>query len=338
MTRHATRHRLLFCAALLVAVPATGLAQTGHPEIRIGIIGLDTSHGTAFTRLFHEPRDSAAMGFRVVAAYPHGSATIESSYSRIPRYTEELRGLGVEIVGSIAELLQRSDVVLLLTNDGHPRLEQALQVIAARKPLFADKPIAASLADAVRIYDAAERASVPIFSASGLRFMPSAQAVRRGSIGEVVGADAYGPGTLEPSHPDLYWYGIHAVETLVTAMGPGCESVRRTYTEDTDLVVCVWGDGRVGTMRGIRKGRTGYGGTAFGSEGIATLGPFEGYRELVAAMGGFFRTGIPPVSAAETLEIYAIMDAADGSKLRGGEAVDVREVLREARRRAAGGN
>jgi hypothetical protein len=57
----------------------------------------------------------------------------------------------------------------------------------------------------------------------------------------------------------------------------------------------------------------------------------------VSAMGTFFRTGVPPVTREETLEIYAIMDAADESKLRGGAAVDVTEVLRQATERARAG-
>jgi hypothetical protein len=324
-------HRTFLPALALALVSSADVAaQPATSALRVGLIGLDTSHGPAFTRLLHDASIPEVAGFRVVAAYPYGSTTIESSYIRIPQYTEEIREHGVEVVESIADLLARVDVVLLLTNDGHPRLAQALQVIEAGKPLFVDKPIAASLVDAVRIYDAAERTGVPIFSASGLRFMESAQAVRDGSIGRVLGADAYGPGTLEPTHPDLYWYGIHAVETLVTVMGPGCENVRRTYTKDADLVVCVWSDGRVGTMRGMRAGRPGYGGTAFGADAVATLGPFGGYQPLVAAIATFFRTGVAPVSREETFEIYAIMDAADESRRLGGAAVEVARVLSEA--------
>src|SRR5690606_10175244 len=116
----------------------------------IGIIGLDTSHSPAFVRAFNAPEQAEGLrGYRVVAAYPYGSRTIESSYSRIPGYTEEVHKHGVEIVGSIAELLDRVDVVLLNTNDGRLHLEQALEVFRAGKPVFIDKPLAASLEDAV---------------------------------------------------------------------------------------------------------------------------------------------------------------------------------------------
>jgi hypothetical protein len=322
-----------FCAFLLMA--STVAAQSPEP-VRVGMIGLDTSHSPAFTKILNDP-DAAAdvAGFKVVAAYPHGSRTIESSYSRIPRYTEEVRPMGVEIVDSIDALLRGVDAVLLMTNDGRLHLEQALEVFRAGKPVFIDKPVAASLADAVAIFDAGRRYGVPVFSSSSLRYAAGVREVRGGSVGRVVGADAYGPATLEPTHPDLFWYGVHGVEMLFTAMGTGCEEVVRMHTEGTDVVVGRWADGRIGTFRGIREGRSGYGGIAFGAERIAPLGPYDGYRPLVVEIATFFRTGVPPVAEEETLEIFAFMEAADESKRRGGVPVRIAEVLAKARAQAA---
>jgi predicted dehydrogenase len=297
----------------------------------VGIIGLDTSHSPAFTQLLNA--DSVApdlAGFRVVAAYPYGSRTIESSTSRIPEYTAAVEKLGVQIVGSIDELLRQVDVVLLETNDGRPHLEQALQVIRAGKPVFIDKPIAGSLKDAVTIFDAARKAGVPVFSASSLRYAAGAQAVYGGAIGKVLGADAFSPATLEPHHPDLFWYGIHGVELLFTAMGTGVEEVTRVHADSTDIVVGRWSDGRLGTFRGTRNGKHEYGGTAYGTKGNAQLGPYDGYRPLLVEIVKFFRTGISPVTPAETLEIYAFMAAADESARQGGRPVKVREVLARA--------
>lgn len=324
----------LLCA-LLLAAPSPSAAQGTAPVVRVGIIGLDTSHSTAFTQLLNAPEPAPELaGFRVVAAYPYGSRTIESSTSRIPEYTETVRKLGVEVVGSIDELLKRVDVVLLETNDGRPHLEQALQVIRAGKPVFVDKPVAGSLADAIAIYDAARRARVPVFSASSLRYAAGAQAVRGGAIGRVLGADAFSPATIEPTHPDLFWYGIHGVELLFTAMGTGVEEVSRIHTDSTDVVVGRWRDGRLGTFRGTRSGKHEYGGTAYGTGGNAQLGPYDGYRPLLLEIARFFRTGASPVDEAETLEIYAFMAAADESRRLGGRPVKVAEVMAKARAEA----
>jgi hypothetical protein len=322
---------------LLTLACAAGYADDGKPkELRAGIIGLDTSHAPAFTRILNDP-DAAddVRGCRVVAAYPKGSPDIESSTSRVPRYTEELREMGVEIVDSIDALLERVDVVFLETNDGRPHLEQVLPVLKAGKPVFVDKPVAGSLADAVAIYEAAKYYNVPLFSSSSLRFGKGNLAVRGGSIGEVVGCDAYSPCSLEPTHPDFFWYGIHGVESLFTCMGAGCETVVRVAAPDMDVAVGTWKGGRIGTFRGMRTGRAGYGGTAFGTTGVASIGQSDGYRPLLVEVVKFFRTGAPPVSAEETLEIYAFMEAADESKRRGGVPVSLESVLAAARAEAS---
>lgn len=313
--------------------PATLFGRTRPDEdTKVGVIGLDTSHSIAFTKALNDPDVAPDLaGFPVVAAYPKGSLKIESSYSRIPGYTEEMKELGVEIVGSIDELLDKVDVVLLETNDGNRHLEQALPVFEAGKPVFIDKPIAGSLSDAIAIFDASERYGIPTFCSSSLRYAENSLSIRRGeAIGRVTGADTYSPASLEETHPDLFWYGIHGVEMLFTVMNTGCESVVRVHTGDTDVVVGTWEDGRIGTFRGRRSGQHSYGGRAFGEDGETEIGPYQGYRPLLVEIVEFFRTGQPPVSREETLEIYAFMEAADESKRRGGEPVTLESVMAKA--------
>ncbi|WP_375586495.1 Gfo/Idh/MocA family protein [Cyclobacterium xiamenense] len=312
---------------------ASSLPRNGK---RVGIIGLDTSHSLAFTKAFNAADAAADLGgYKVVAAYPHGSRDIASSVNRIPGYTEEIQPLGVEIVDSIAALLDRVDVVLLETNDGRLHLEQALEVFKAGKTVFIDKPISASLVDAIAIFAAAKKYKVPVFSSSSLRYMENATAVRNGKVGKVMGAEAYSPATLEPTHPDLFWYGIHGVETLYTLMGTGCETVQRTFTPGADVVVGTWEGGRIGTFRGTRSGKSGYGGRAFGEEGILDMGSYGGYRPLLVEIAKFFDSGKAPVSEEETIEIFAFMQAADESKKINGQAVSLQAVLDKGRREAA---
>ena len=303
------------------------------PGKRVGIIGLDTSHSTAFTEALNSATpDPSYNGYRIVAAYPQGSTEIPSSYERIPAYTEEVKKLGVEITRSIAELLTKVDVVLLETNDGRPHLEQALTVMKAGKPLFIDKPIAASLKEAIAVFDAARKYKVPVFSASSLRYMTGMQDIASGkTIGSVIGADAFSPSPLESHHPDFFWYGIHGIETLYTLMGKGCKEVVRIHTEDTDVVVGTWFDQRIGSFRGNRTGKNEYGGTAFGEKGVARVGPYSGYDALLKVIVRFFSPGISPVSEEETLEIYAFMEAADESRRKGGGVVSLSSVMEKAK-------
>lgn len=317
--------RLLACTALLVGTLAQG-AEEVRP-IKVGIIGLDTSHAIAFTKLLNDPKAPPELaGCPVVAAYPKGSPDIKSSVDRVPKYTEDIRGLGVEIVDSIDALLQRVDAVLLETNDGRPHLEQARAVYKAGKPVFIDKPIAGSLRDAVAIIAEAKAAGVPMFSSSSLRYGQNTQAARAGALGRVQKCETSSPASIEPSHPDLFWYGIHGVESLFTVMGTGCQSVKRTTEDDKIVVTGKWTDGRIGIFRETK----GYGGQAVGEKGEGPVGESSGYRPLVVEIVKFFRTGVAPFDPRETLEIYAFMEAADESKRQGGAEVTLESVLAKA--------
>ena len=305
------------------SLPATGK--------RVGIIGLDTSHSIEFARVLNSSNAPGTYeGYKVVAAYPKGSLDIESSVSRIPDYIEKVKGMGVEIVDSIDDLLTKVDVVLLETNDGRRHLEQVIPVLKAGKTVFIDKPISASLADGIIIFELAKHYKVPVFSSSTLRFMSSAQEVVKGKIGKVLGADTYSPCSLEKTHPDFFWYGIHGVEILYTVMGTGCKEVVRVHTDSTDVATGTWEDGRIGSFRGTRTGKHTYGGTAYGEKGDTVLGPVQGYEGLLAEIVKFFQTGIPPVKAEDTLEMLAFMEAADESKRRNGIPVKLEGVWKKA--------
>ncbi|MCU0962222.1 MAG: galactose-1-epimerase [Pirellulaceae bacterium] len=305
--------------------------------IRVGIIGLD-AHAVPWTRILSDPSaPAAAREMQIVAAVAAPSLDIPFSADNIAQNTQAMREMGVEIVDTIEQLLPRVDAVMLLSIDGRPHLAQSRPVFAARKPLFIDKPVAASLADVVRIFELARSSGTPCFSSSSLRYCPGIASMPSDPrVGRVLGCDAYSSNApLEPSHPDLFYYGIHGTELLFTIMGPGCQSVTRVKTPTADLAAGTWSDGRLGTFRGILQGSVNFGATVFGEQGIAPSGNFEGYEHLLVEIARFFRTGKPPVSAEQTLEIYAFMEAADESKRRGGTPVSLEEVLATARAAAA---
>jgi GFO/IDH/MocA oxidoreductase family protein len=329
-------------AAVVIAhtyvLEAQQSTSDGKP-IRIGLIGLDTSHSGAFTQLLNDPsRADHVPGARIVAGFKGGSPDVEASRTRIDKFTAELRDKWqIEIVDSIDALLGKVDAVMVLSVDGRVHLAQARQVIAARKPVFVDKPFTASVKDAIELARLARENNVPIFSSSSLRFNEDVVAIKRDPrVSEVKGAIAWGPATLEPHHPDLSWYGIHTVEMLYTFMGPGCERVSRLYTAGADVASCQWKDGRIGVVRGIRDGAAPYGHVVFGpkavvsepAESAATPTKRSSYYGLIVAVVDFFRTGKSPVPIDETIEIMAFMEAADLSKSRGGAPAALSELLK----------
>lgn len=295
---------------------------------RVGMVGLDTGHSLAFTKSLNDPSaGNKYNGYRVVAAYPKGTEEIIEWKERIPEFTEQVRAYGVEIVNSMSELLNKVDVVLLTCIDGNRHLEQSLEIFKAGKPVFIDKPFAGSLSDAYAIARAAREYEVPMFSSSSLRYMDGIAEITNGEVGKVIGVDAFSPAYIEEHHPDLFWYGVHGVEILFSLMGTGCRSVKRTFTEGTDYVVGVWDDKRIGTFRGLRTGRRGYGATVFGEKQIKFLNNYQGYDPLLVKITEFFETGVVPVPIEETLEIFAFMQAAEESKNRGGISVDIGSVV-----------
>ncbi len=322
---------VVFSGAVLAAL--SGAAQTdSFQPVRVGIIGLDTSHVIEFTRIFNDLNDPQHVsGVRVVAAFKGGSPDIEASRTRVDKFTAQLRDeWKIKIVNDIPTLCGMVDAVLLESVDGRVHLDQVKPVLAAHKPVFIDKPLAASYRDAREIARLAREAGVPWFSSSSLRFWEETQRLKNPEgVGRILGYNVYGPDPTEPHHPDLMWYGIHAVEMLFTLMGPGCESVSRTSTEGADVVTGKWKDGRLGVMRGCRNGLGDYGITMFGEESVLHSGPRpETYRPLLVEIAKFFRSRVAPVQPEETLEIFAFMEAADLSKAREGAAVPLSEVTR----------
>jgi hypothetical protein len=294
-------------------------------DLRLGIIGCDTSHVTAFTETLNNPDAKGHVpGGKVVAAYKGGSKDIPSSASRVEGYTKTLHDkYGVKIFDSIEELCKNVDAVLLESVDGRPHLEQVKPVLKARKPVFIDKPMAGSLRDVQEIFRLAAEEKVPVFSSSSLRFAKDTQAVRNGSIGRVSYAETYGHCELESHHPDLFWYGVHGVESLFTIMGTGCETVQRGTTADGKIeVIGTWSGGR----KGVYRQDEAFHGLARGEKGEAVAGSFDGYAPLVVEFMKFFQSGVAPVKPEETIEIFAFMEGADESKKQGGAPVKIGDL------------
>jgi hypothetical protein len=309
----------------ILALAVFGCIATMGADIRLGIIGTDTSHVIVFTQMFNDPanKDHVA-GARVVAAYKGGSPDIDSSWSRVDKYAHELRTKwGLEMEPDIPALCRKVDAILLESNDGRRHLAQVREVIAARKPMFIDKPLASTLEDAREIARLAREAGVPFFSSSSLRFAGIAKAMK---FPDATGVIVWGPGPLELHHHlDLSWYAIHPIELLYTLMGPGCEEVTRLATDNSDELVGRWKDGRIGSVRANRP---------HGDEGAAVFRGNkvvqsdrtmqDGYGPLLQEIVKFFQTGKAPVAPEETLEIMSFMDAAQRSKEAGGRPMRLR--------------
>ena len=302
--------------------------------IRVGIIGLDTSHSIAFTKIMNVDKDPGVEGFRMVAAYQWGSKDIVSSTNRYPKYLVEMKEMGVEIVPTIDDLLAKVDCVCLETNDGREHLWQAEKVFKAGKPVFIDKPLAHNLRDALKIYELGKRCGAKYFSSSALRYGKVVQAARNGEYGPIRTVALTSPSPLEAqgTHNFYSWYGIHGFEPFVTVMRTGAEKVSCFRNEKDDVINVAYGDGRMAQLHLFRDGWT-YTGFVMPEKPKDPKNPvvvadgYPGYEPLLRDIVKFFRTGVVPFPPEETLEIFALMEAAEMSARRGGAPVTLAEAI-----------
>jgi len=329
---------LRLSCAVLAAVTAVALSGSGPSarqadpprwavkELRAGIIGTDTSHVPAFTKLLHSRPE---WKIRVVAAYKGGSPDLPLSADRLEKFAKTIQEEhGVEIVDSIEGLLQKVDVVMLMSVDGRPHLAQATPVLKAGKRVFIDKPLAASLEDVNRIAQLSKSTRTPFFSASSVRFSPEVQRLRANhGVGKISRVRASYVLSALAFHPDLFFYGIHGVEALYAVMGRGCMRLSRRVEDGADVTTCTWRDGRVGIYNGIPKADPSVPLlTVAGTEGTVSVSGSSGYEGIVSAIAEFFHTGRPPVDPAETVEVFEFMTAAQLSKERNGADVLLAEL------------
>ncbi|WP_339904697.1 Gfo/Idh/MocA family oxidoreductase [uncultured Cyclobacterium sp.] len=299
-----------------------------NSKIKVGIIGLSV-HSADFSEILYSGDYKSKVA---VIYHPKGNPDVEFSEERLQSFSERIGNQGVATVNSIDEVIGESDAVMLLTNDGRPHLEQVMPVLKAGKPVYIDKPLAENLKNVMKIFREANRYGVKVFSSSALRYGSQNTSIKAGEyVGELLGAQTYGPAPLQKAHVDLFWDGIHGIESLFSVMGTGCQTVSRTSTNGTDLVVGKWPGDKLGYFRGIREGKIGFGGTVFGTDGINSIGKFEGYQRLVRAIDDFFLTGKLPVEPEETIEIYAFMEAADESKRQGGIPIKISDTINKVK-------
>lgn len=287
------------------------------------MIGLDTSHCGAFVKLLNDATNEHHIsGCQVVKAFPGGSKTFSSSYNRVGQYTDDMRQAGLEIVDSI-EAMSDMDAFLLESVDGSQHLEQFTILAQFGKPVFIDKPLACGYDDAKKIAQLAADKKIPVMSASAIRFAGGIDDLK--AEDEIVGScDAFGPMALLADYRDYFWYGIHSADVLYSFMGKGCKTVQTISTENFDVIVGKWEDGRIGTMRGNRFGGNNFGCTITTNKehktGLAS-GNIPYYAKMMNKIVPFFQGGASPVDFTESVEVIAYLEAASRSRAANGAEI-----------------
>ncbi|MDD5597579.1 MAG: Gfo/Idh/MocA family oxidoreductase [Victivallaceae bacterium] len=294
-------------------------------NLKVGMIGLDTSHCPAFVKLLNNADNEFHVpGAKVVKAFPGGSKLFSSSINRVAGFTKDLKELGIEICDSIEAAAEGMDAFLLESVDGRQHLEQFKILARYGKPVFIDKPFACSFDDAKAMVKLAKEKNVPVMTASAIRYGKGIDVLRDGS--KIESCDAFGPMALLNDYRDYFWYGIHSAETLYSFMGAGCERVQAISTDKVDVIVGTWNDGRIGTLRGNRVGANAFGCmlTVEGATRFAFVsGEIPYYALLLKKIVPFFRTGVSDIPLEESLEIIAFLEAASRSRAQNGKVIEI---------------
>ncbi|MCE9604368.1 MAG: Gfo/Idh/MocA family oxidoreductase [Planctomycetia bacterium] len=349
--------------ALLLSLGSSAQAQTpasvpAPTPVRVGLLGVDNYQALEYAQFYNSPKAEGDLaGLRVTAVYPVTSAAYPNSEKLTAQWMQSFARLGsteknglkdyhpVEVVDSIEALLAKCDAVIMMGLDGRVHLQHATPVLKARKPLVIGRPLATTSADAAAILQLAAETKTPCFSCSQHRFSEGFIGMRdHPEVGKVLGCDVYGGYDLKAVEADLSTRSLHSLETIYTIMGPGVESVSCVSTPYSESYTLVWSDGRVGTYRGIKQGAIKWSATVFGDKGVSTSGiyghgvpvkgvvptndKYTGYEGLARAMAKFFKGGPNPIPASETLEMFAVFDAAELSKQQGGAVIKTSSVVK----------
>ena len=292
--------------------------------MNVGLVGLDNSHVIAFTKLLNDPQDPYYMGpqARMAMGFPGLPSDFHWSHTRVDKFTAQLRDeLHLEIANSAEEVARRCDLVLMTAVDARQHRRLFESILAFKKPVFIDKPLTTSLADARAILDQAHKAGVAVMCSSALRYADNFRAALAGK--PLLGIDVYGPMAEEPALPGLFWYGVHSVEMAVAAMGAGCRKLRAVYDAPSTLVCLHYDNGRTALIRGLEQGHGGFGATLHRKDSVTQVNVndnkrpyYAGEMEVILAE---LAHGRMPVPAEQMLEVVAIMEAANRSRSSGQE-------------------
>lgn len=283
-------------------------------EIRVGIIGLDTSHAIEFPRRMQAPDldpELRVAGLRAVSCLRF--ATPFQNEEQLDGRQAELERWGVRVSRKLEDTLEGVDALMLEINDPALHLDYFQRCAGLGKPIFVDKPLADTLANGRRIAEIAQASGTRWWSSSSLRYVPAVReacaAIPTPSVATVYGA----LGTA-PAGSSIVWYGVHAFEMLEAALGRGARSVQTRRDALGAVAVVEYPDRRRGIVE-LTAGSWLYGGCLREQEKarpfVADLA--RAYTEQLAAVRDFFRGGPPPVAAEDALEVMGMLDAAERS-------------------------
>ncbi|NLD87897.1 MAG: Gfo/Idh/MocA family oxidoreductase [Clostridiales bacterium] len=146
---------------------------------------------------------------------------------------------GIELCSSAAEVVEKSDVLLVLApNNPETHPELCRDAFASGKRTYVDKTFATDAAAAKALIEAAKAGNTPMFSSSALRFSTELKDVERKGLKII---NSRGPGSYDI-------YSIHQIEMIVALFGPEFERVMAIGDETAPALVIEFSGKRFATI------------------------------------------------------------------------------------------
>jgi predicted dehydrogenase len=207
--------------------------------MRIGLVGIESDHAEDALRLFN--RERRWPGYEVVALW--GAAADTERAGRLARDY----GIGT-IAPEPAAMVDAVDAVIVGARDARLHAAHALPYLKRGMPVFIDKPLALSIADAEAMLDAAEASGALLLSGSALRWQADAVALKAkaatcGRVDKVIAT-----GTFYPDSPygGPAFYAVHAVELALEFAGQGIADI--TVVAASESAMTITGCGRLAAV------------------------------------------------------------------------------------------
>ena len=283
-------------------------------DLKLAIVGLDTSHAEKFPEQLQSPEIPAEQripGMRAVSCLKF--MTPFTTEEVLAERTAKLESWGVRVTENFDEAVSDCDAILLEINDPAYHVEYFERAAKLGKPIFLDKPMADTFENGKKIVSIAEADSVSFFTASSLRFVPELESASA-EVGKPELASVYGPLGKALAGSSIVWYGVHAFEMLERAMGTGASRVTAVRDERGTVVTVGYRDGRRGIVE-LTEEMSQYGGVLRSADKVKpyVVNMDNAYSGLLKQIVKFLNEDFIPVSIEESLEIMHLLDAAERS-------------------------
>lgn len=239
-----TRRHFNTLAVAAVAGAASFRSVAEDQPFRIGIVGSDNSHSMRFAELCNK---SDSAGRKIAGAAVTHLWGVDAARNQ---EVAEVGGIP-HVVADPKEMIGAVDGIICVRRHGSHHLEDARPFLEAGLPVFVDKPLASSRADAEALIQLAEAKQVGFGSFSTLRYGAANVAFVEGlaeTVGAIKGGTISGPADPASEYDGLFFYAIHCVELMHATFGFGVRTVQVSSAGNAVIAVCTYEDGRTVTL------------------------------------------------------------------------------------------